>query len=515
MTLADFAKDPARLASLRRGVAVMKARPPSDHRSWFWQAATHAYNDALYADALKRDPKIATVDAKRYWNQCPHFGQCSADFLIWHRAFIFNFERILRDAAGDPALALPYWDYAAPDGREFPAAFAAEFLDGTKTPNPLFHPTRNYDFTNGDTQLSDTVALARTTMAAPNFYSAPGQTGFAGDFADEGAPVSGLIETRPHGDIHMVVGGWISGIDANGAMSDIPTAAFDPVFWVHHANIDRLWVRWMQTPGKTWGPAPPDFWLDEKPWVFVDVGGNDIGESRRFYLERANLDVRYDIDNPAKPELAVPPRRIMVGAAPGAVAAVAGGAMNPAMMSPMSRETELAAENVPVNATPNATVTREFGQPLRAGRHHHAISPGGSGNEEMQNAPRAMPPMVGAAAPELNAPQNATRVLLELHDISFVRAPASGFAVYLSTPANPEGALAGLIDLFGATHKDVAGMAAMQSVQRFDVTGIVKQSHGPFTVRVSPYDLVVSKRTPAIKRDDGIRIGSMKFVAVS
>ncbi|GEM_PF-706332 len=539
-TLGEFAKDEKKLASLRRGVAVMKARAPSDHRSWFWQAATHAYNDALYADALKQDRAVAQVDSKRYWNRCPHFGQCSADFLIWHRAFLANFELVLRDAAQDADLALPYWDYTSVEGRDFPAAFLPEFLDGKRRiPNPLFHPTRNYDFINDETQLSDPVVVAFDTVHAPAFFSDVGVTGFAGDFADAGRPVSGLIETRPHGDIHMVVGGYITGINTNGAMSDIPTAAFDPVFWVHHANIDRMWVSWASTQGKQWGPLPPDSWLDEKPWVFLDVNGKEVRESRRFYMERANLDVRYDIDAPARPELALPRKLLLAGeqsaaggASPNSDAAAA---MNPAMLAVMFNVIELAADNAPIDVTPNAAVTREVGeQPVRAGHHHHAVSPGGSGNEEMQNArPEILsggsappsPPMVGSAAPPprqgiaapLSAPQpNATRVLLELSDISFTRAPSSGFGVYLSTPDNPQGALAGLIDLFGVTHRDVAGMGGMTATQRFDVTRIVRQSRGPFTIRVAPYDLLVSKSGAAPrKRDDGIRIGSVRFVAVS
>ena len=92
----------AKVAALRRGIAAMKALPASDHRSWFFWAATHAYSDALLAAELKRDPKLKKVDRDKYWNQCPHFGQCSADFVIWHRAYLHFFERVLRDAAGDP-----------------------------------------------------------------------------------------------------------------------------------------------------------------------------------------------------------------------------------------------------------------------------------------------------------------------------------------------------------------------------------------------------------------------------
>jgi hypothetical protein len=209
--------------------------------------------------------------------------------------------------------------------------------------------------------------------------------------------------------------------------------------------------------------------------------------------------------------------------------------MNPAVMAAMFNMIELAADNAPIDVTPNGAVTREVGeqQPVRAGHHHHAVSPGGSGNEEMQNerpevlsggAAPPSPPMVGSASPlprqgiaaPISPPRNATRVLLELSDISFARAPSSGFSVFLSTPDNPQGALAGLIDLFGVTHKDVSGMGGMTATQRFDVTRIVRQSRGPFTIRVAPYDLVVAKSGAAPrKRADGIRIGSVRFVAVS
>lgn len=45
---------------------------------------------------------------------------------------------------------------------------------------------------------------------------------------------SGELE-NVHGQIH----GW-----AGGAMTSVPTAAFDPLFWSHHAMIDRLWRIW-------------------------------------------------------------------------------------------------------------------------------------------------------------------------------------------------------------------------------------------------------------------------------
>lgn len=54
--------------------------------------------DAI-ADAQKQDPDLAKVDQKRFRNQCPHYAElnlASANFLIWHRAYVYYFERILR-----------------------------------------------------------------------------------------------------------------------------------------------------------------------------------------------------------------------------------------------------------------------------------------------------------------------------------------------------------------------------------------------------------------------------------
>ena len=58
--------------------------------------------EARLKQAVKQDPDIAKVNQKRFWNQCPHFPElnlASANFLIWHRAYVYYFERILRDAA--------------------------------------------------------------------------------------------------------------------------------------------------------------------------------------------------------------------------------------------------------------------------------------------------------------------------------------------------------------------------------------------------------------------------------
>ena len=44
-------------------------------------------------------------------------------------------------------------------------------------------------------------------------------------------------------------------------MSDPDAAALDPIFWLHHANIDRLWEVWRENPVTNINPTDPN-WLN-------------------------------------------------------------------------------------------------------------------------------------------------------------------------------------------------------------------------------------------------------------
>ena len=56
----------------------------------------------------------------------------------------------------------------------------------------------------------------------------------------------------------------------------LPTAGFDPIFSIHHSNIDRLWAEWSCMPGKKWGTLPSDYWFNQRPWFFFDTDGKVI-----------------------------------------------------------------------------------------------------------------------------------------------------------------------------------------------------------------------------------------------
>jgi Common central domain of tyrosinase/Polyphenol oxidase middle domain len=226
-----------------RAVLAMQARSPSDPTSWSYQAAVHG---------------TFVQPSLTFWNKCQHQ---SWHFFPWHRMYLYYFERIVRQAAlaaGGPAdFALPYWNYDQVfPANTLPSAFREPTLpDGTS--NPLYLPTRRNAAMMNGFQLTTRMTSAAEAMSLGVFAADPGRTSFGGGprpAAQFGGSL-GVLERQPHNVIHNQLGGP-SGNNCNGVwMSVIKCAANDPVFFMHHANIDRLWDVWLAQGG---GRANPN-----------------------------------------------------------------------------------------------------------------------------------------------------------------------------------------------------------------------------------------------------------------
>lgn len=250
-----------------RGVAAMRARPIADPLSWRYQAAIHGYDPSVDPYRQPGEALPAAGERQRYWNQCQH---SSWFFLPWHRVYLGIWERILSDAIvqlGGPAdWALPYWNYsdaANPDAMKLPPAFMAATLPDS-TPNALSleprfrmgaEPDGSVALDESDVSLD---CLRDGTFTLDPSSGAPAFGGPITLFNHGGGP-TGSLERTPHGNVHVAVGGF----DDNGAglMSQFETAGLDPVFWMHHANIDRLWQVWLGRAGSTGNPSSLD-WLN-------------------------------------------------------------------------------------------------------------------------------------------------------------------------------------------------------------------------------------------------------------
>jgi tyrosinase len=184
--------------------------------------------------------------------------------------YLYRFEQIVRShmPASMAAWALPYWNYSqVPAHRVLPPAFREKKLPDGKR-NPLFVTQRSASDPdiNGGEPLPSAGVRTAAALAEPVYTRpAPGTTsGFGGSrtgFSHSGSGFPGPLEQTPHGDVHVLVGG------PGGFMSAFSTAALDPIFWLHHCNLDRLWERWLRAaagghpPGKN--PTDPA-WLNRK-----------------------------------------------------------------------------------------------------------------------------------------------------------------------------------------------------------------------------------------------------------
>jgi tyrosinase len=86
-------------------------------------------------------------------------------------------------------------------------------------------------------------------------------------------------------------------------MSDPDTAGLDPIFWLHHANIDRLWEVWRQNPPTDANPSDPN-WVDgpsaigERAFTLPMPGGVSWTYTPGQMSDLSKLDYDYDDVSP-------------------------------------------------------------------------------------------------------------------------------------------------------------------------------------------------------------------------
>ena len=158
-------------------------------------------------------------------------------FLPWHRAFMLDLERELQ--AIDATVTLPYWRF----DKAAPKLITRQFL-GVPTANgtvafSLGHPLNNWS-TDGQ------VGVFRGPGVTPNNIPQPDIPGFVVLTEAQTLALSqgsaarfakfARMQGTPHGAAHMA--NW------SGPITSIPTATRDPLFFLLHCNIDRLWAKW-------------------------------------------------------------------------------------------------------------------------------------------------------------------------------------------------------------------------------------------------------------------------------
>lgn len=204
-------------------------------------------------------------------------------FLPWHRAYLFFFEEIVRELSANNEFALPYWNWTK--DRTLPQLFWA-------AGNPLHNPPRNGEPGSGrDPALTPTtkipdedyIRLLSKTVISQLLGISDFEI-FGGGAVDQLGQRStiGRLEGTGHNYIHTFVGG------------DMGTGGspLDPIFWLHHCNVDRLWTLWAaRNPQQT--PNDAD-WLNTAIPHFCDRQGNATSILVKDTLNTTKLGYVYD-----------------------------------------------------------------------------------------------------------------------------------------------------------------------------------------------------------------------------
>jgi tyrosinase len=156
----------------------------------------------------------------------------AAGFLPWHRAYLLDLERELQ--AIDPSIALPYWRFDQPA----PNLFALEFFGTSDALGTVSFSASNplrFWVTDGVPGINRRPLF--NTTRAPGGLRTEAQTLAIGtSFAS-----FRTMEGDPHGLAHTSFG---------GSIQDPATAPKDPLFFLLHCNVDRLWAKWQRQNGR-------------------------------------------------------------------------------------------------------------------------------------------------------------------------------------------------------------------------------------------------------------------------
>ncbi|KAL3837510.1 hypothetical protein ACJMK2_022862 [Sinanodonta woodiana] len=171
-------------------------------------------------------------------------GHRGPNFLGWHRVYLAMFEEALRRI--DRTVSLPYWDYTIDYKMSDPTksvVWTPAFLgNGHGVVNT--GPFANWKTFLGP--LERNIGVDGVLISKRNVEAILSKCRTKDVIFPSGQPRF-QIEYH-HNQLHNWVG---------GAMSELETAAFDPVFFLHHANVDYIWQRFRDRQRKRYCSVDP------------------------------------------------------------------------------------------------------------------------------------------------------------------------------------------------------------------------------------------------------------------
>ncbi|KAF8263973.1 tyrosinase [Lactarius quietus] len=287
----NFVKMPKPFSLYIQALNAMFLTQQSDQTSHFGIGGIHGLPYVQWEGSGGAKP----VNGSQWGGYCTHG---SVLFPTWHRPYVALYEQVMQQHALQIAntyqvdkqswvtaaqnLRAPYWDWAT-NSVPPPEVISMATLNiitpngqTTSVANPLikytFHPIdrsfpapysswkttiRHPDSPNSPNATTDVPALVGdlksiqddVTSSTYNLLSRVHTwPAFSNHTAGDGGSASNSLEAI-HDEIHGYIG---------GQMGDPSVAGFDPIFFLHHANVDRMLSLWSAVNPGVWvtkGPA--------------------------------------------------------------------------------------------------------------------------------------------------------------------------------------------------------------------------------------------------------------------
>jgi hypothetical protein len=193
----------------------------SDMRPADWERLIDAINKLhgtgvkrpAYRDFVKVHARAMDTHAGMAWRVHTMKGMEGVNFLAWHRQMLIRFEQRLQQVHA--SVFIPYWDWIA--NPKPPAQISKPALLDSWSVERKFNP-----------DLMPKAAQVEAVKLLDTF-----------------APFQSALELGPHKSVHLAVGGFGSPGSPPGDMNTSGSPA-DPIFYMHHANVDKLWWEWQK-----------------------------------------------------------------------------------------------------------------------------------------------------------------------------------------------------------------------------------------------------------------------------
>eukprot|EP00041_Stephanoeca_diplocostata_P015355 m.292703 g.292703 ORF g.292703 m.292703 type:complete len:683 (-) comp20007_c0_seq3:261-2309(-) len=223
---------------VRRSFTSMTNAEKDAYTTAFVRLASGAAGNAL------RNQFRALIDLHEIeWANGIHGPQ---QFLPWHRWYLVEMESLLQQV--DCTVTIPYWSWEnEPSGQAFNSAFWASNgfgggNGGQCVPDGPFRQGEYSQTPRAQTTGASACIRRSRSGAIPTFSQVNSLYGIS---AFNYASFNGALDSL-HGTVHCSIGGSMCESFTNSFGQTIFTAANAPEFFLHHANVDKIWDTWQQ-----------------------------------------------------------------------------------------------------------------------------------------------------------------------------------------------------------------------------------------------------------------------------